>query len=231
VYCPDPLKKFGCFLLSAILALAPFDCAAQDTRGTLRAQGTVLVNGSAALPFSTIFPDARIETQKGASALIEVAGSRVEIPTETIVTFESDELILEHGSLSVLTFHSLRVKVRCLRAVPAHNEETLYTVTDQTGRVTVAAIRNDVNIENSSKRPKSVKDSVRSEQVTVRQGEQKSRDEKCGAALPPNGGAAPAALGAILNSPYAVGVAASGVGAICWFICRGSEGAASPAVP
>ena len=205
-------------------------CVAEDTGATLRTQGNVSVNGNPSSPSSAIFPNTLIETQKNGSASLEMTGSRVAIGPETIVEFEGDELKLEHGSLSVLAFRSMVVKVGCILVVPVRSEETLFQVTDQTGRVTVSAIRNDVNIKNSAKTRKSVTDSTRSEQVTVPQGEQKSRDENCGA-TPYETRAAPAGMQGWFNSPYATAAGAGGIaGLVCWLFCY-SNNPASPSVP
>jgi hypothetical protein len=223
------LKRFTVLALILVTVARPC-CVADDSGATLRTQGNVTVNGNPALTFSTIFPNTLIETEKGASALIEFTGSRVEIGPETIVEFEGNEVTLEHGSLSVLTFRSMTVKVSCILATPVHSNETLFTVTDLSGRFTVSAIRNDVEIKTSSKTSKSAADSTRAEEVTVHQGEQKSRDEKCGESHYETH-AAPAGTAGWFSSPYAKIAAAGAVGGIlCWIFCR-SNNPASPSIP
>lgn len=221
-------KQFA-VLLVLVLTMGRRHCVADDTRAILKTQGNVVVDGNPALPFSAIFPNALIETRKGASALIEEAGSHVEIGPDTIVAFESNELRLDHGSLSVLTFRSMVVKVGCIVVIPARNQETLFTVADQSGRVTVSAVRDDVNIKHSLKR-RNASESARSD-VTVRQGEQKSRNEKCGA-FPYQSGAARAGVAAIFNSPYAEGIGAAAIaGTLCWLFCDTNGNPGSPWVP
>ena len=223
------LKRFTAVFVAFVMT-AGSCCVAEDTGATLRTQGNVSVGGNPAPPFSTVFPNTLIETQKNASAILELTGSRIEIGPETVVEFDGGELRLEHGSLSVLTFRSMIVKVGCILAIPVRSEETLFEIANQTGRVTISAIRNDVNIKSALKTPKSAADFTKSEEITVHQGEQKSRDEKCGPARYETR-AAPAAIRGWLNSPYAQGVAAGGtVGLLCWLFCN-SNNPASPSIP
>ena len=63
----------------------------------------------------------------------------------------------------------------------------------------------------------------------VREGEQKSRDEKCGGAA--NNAQKTSGLGAALNSPWAVGVGAAGIGILTvWVLCKGDD-PISPSTP
>jgi len=225
--------KFGhrlaIFVLAVSFTAKPAYCA-DETRATLRTQGHVLADGNEALPFAAIFPNTRIETNRHSSALLELKGSRVEIGAETVVEFEGDDMRLEHGSLSVLTFQSMIVKAGCILTIPVRGEETLFTVTYNDGRVMVSAVRNDVNIKNVSKSPKRNAESSRSEQVTVNQGEQKTREDKCGAASAQSRAAA--GTGVLLNSPYAVGAGMAAIGGtLCWVFCSSSDTPVSPSIP
>jgi hypothetical protein len=136
-----------------------------------------------------------------------------------MVQFEVNELVLEHGSLSVNTSRGLRVKVGCLTVTPATDAEwTHYDVVDLDGKVRVSALKNDVYINASSNNPKQAKQSGHSDRVIVREGEQKSREEKCGAAYlqSPIAGS-----GAIMNSPWVIGAAAAGVVTVaCLGLCH-----------
>jgi len=55
-----------------------------------------------------VFSDDLIETQKGSITRLESTGSRVDIDADTVVQFEGDELVLDHGSLSVNTTRGLK---------------------------------------------------------------------------------------------------------------------------
>ena len=63
----------------------------------------VLVNKNPAPASIALFPNDLIETQKAVVARIEVTGSSADINPETVVQFEGNELVLDHGSLSVNT--------------------------------------------------------------------------------------------------------------------------------
>lgn len=198
----------------------------------LRSNGIgVLLNKNPAPASTALFADDLIETPKTTVARIEASGSSADLNPETLVQFEGNELVLDHGSLSVNTSRGLRVRVGCLTVTPVNDAQwTHFDVADVDGKVTVAALKNDVYIDARSNNPQRARQSSRSSRVTVREGEQKSREEKCGGAYSqPRGNLA--GTGAIMNSPYvlwpAVGVVA---GVTCWAICS-SDNPVSPSAP
>lgn len=204
--------------------------AQESGAAMLRSNGGVLLNGSTAPASSALFPGDTVQTQPKALARIEATGSSVDIDSETVFQFENDGIRLDHGSVSVNTSRGFRVRAGCVTVTPVNEDWTTYEVTDTDGKVTVAALKNDVYMDSRSPNPKDAKQSANSVRVIVREGEQKSREEKCGGAdLKPSD--AIAAKGAILNSPYvrwpAVGVV---VGVTCWALCRGDD-PLSPSMP
>jgi len=193
----------------------------------LRSNGGILVNKNPAPASVALFHDDLIETQKDSSARIEATGSTADISPETVVQFEGDELVLEHGSVSVNTSRGLRVRVGCLTVTPVNADWTHYDVTDLDGRVTVSALKNDVYLESRSANPRDAslpaKPSAHSDRMIVREGEQKSREEKCGAAPIKESGRF-AGRGAILNSPWAIGTGLAGIGVLtCWALCHDDD--------
>jgi hypothetical protein len=194
--------------------------ADDSSAAMLHSNGGVSLNGNPAPASSALFPDDMVQTQKGSVAKLDAAGSTVTIQPETVVQFEGDELNLEHGTLLVTTSTALKVRIGCLTIIPVNAGWTEYNVTDVDGRVTVFAQKSDVNINARSSSPRQVKKTENSDRAIVHQGEQKTRDERCGA-----GAESPVhANGAILNSPYvkwpAVGVV---IGVTCWVLCRTDE--------
>lgn len=193
----------------------------------LRSSGEgTLVNGSSAPASIAIFPNDQVQTPKNVGSRIEVTGSTAEINPETIVQYQADELVLDHGSLSVNTSRGLRVRVGCITITPVHdNAWTHYDVRDVNGKVEVAASKDDVYISAHSKNLMDVKqqEKERANRTVVHEGEQKSREEKCAGGYE-NPAQKPAGLGAPLNSPYAI---ATGAGIIifitCYALCRSSE--------
>lgn len=205
--------------------LVPVSLLAQDSApAMLRSSGGVLLNGNSAPASSAIFANDLIEVPKNAMARIEATGSSVDINPESVVQYNAGELLLDHGSLSVNTSQGLKVRVGCVTVTPVNSADwTHYDVTDMDGKVTVSARKNDVYLNSRSNNPQSTRRSAESSRTIVREGEQKSREEKCGGSdikqRPTLAGD-----GAVLNSPYvkwpAVGIV---VGIACWAVCRGDE--------
>jgi hypothetical protein len=216
-----------------MIAILPVSLWADDVvAAMLRSNGNgVQVNKNPAPVSTALFSDDLIETQKNAAARIEASGSTVDINSETIVQFEGNELVLEHGSLSVNTSRGMRVRVGCITVTPVSDAEwTQYDVVNLDGKVTVSALKKDVYINSKSSNPQQAKQSSRSSRVIVREGERKSREEKCAAAYTEGQGTA-AVKGALLNSPYVQWPAAGViVGVTCWVLCNGTS-PLSPSAP
>jgi hypothetical protein len=217
--------KWCYFFCLSMIAILPVSLLAQEgPTAMLRTDGTgVLVNRSAPPPSTVLFAGDLIETQKNAVARIEASGSAANIDPETLLQFEGDELVLEHGRVSVNTSRGLRIRAGCLTIVPENNTEwTHYDVDDVSGKVTISALKNDVIINNAPGKLQQAKQSAQSSRVVVREGQQKSREEKCGSpdSTPPSamGG------GNVMSSPWAIGAGAVGIGILtCIALCRGNE--------
>lgn len=218
-----------------MIVILPVSLLAQDTvAAMLRSNGVgVVINKNPAPETIALLSDDLVETPKTASARIEASGLTADINPDTMVQFEGNELVLDHGSLSVNTFRGLRVRVGCLIVTPVNNAEwTQYDVVDVDGRVAVSARKNDVYIDVRSTTPQQAKQAAHSSRVTVRQGEQTSRDEKCGAADIKTPGGGLSGVGAVMNSPWAIGVGITGIAVItgCGLFCS-HEDPISPTKP
>ena len=172
---------------------------------------------------AAVFDNDLIQTDKASPARIQMTGSAATVDPETVLQFESEELALDHGSLSVYTSVGLRVRVGCITISPVNpSSETLYEVTDRDGKVTVHASRSDVYIDAKEEQAKRIGGSSSSKRDIVRQGEQKAREEKCA-------GAATSAqqtpgLGAVLNTPWAVMIGGGAAAVLtCWSLCRDDD--------
>ena len=212
-----------------MIAILPASLVADDAGAAiLHSNGGVVLNGNTVPDTATIFPGDTIQIPSKSAARIEVTGSTIDLNADTVVQFDSDEIQLDHGSVSVNTSRGFKVLVGCLTVVPVNQDWTRYDVTDTDGKVTVSALKSDVNIDARSGNPQWMKKSATSGRVTVHEGEQKSREEKCGAIDYKSG---IAARGAILNSPYvqypAIGVIG---GIICLALCRDDD-PLSPSTP
>jgi hypothetical protein len=102
--------------------ILPVSLAADETAAAmLRSSGSgVVVNRNPAPTSIALFPNDLIETPKNAVARIEVSGSTADINADTVEQFDGDELVLDHGSLSVSTTQGLRVRVGCLTVTPVN---------------------------------------------------------------------------------------------------------------
>jgi len=211
-----------------MVVILPGSLMAQDSAAAiLRSNGIgVLVNRNPAPASAALFSNDLVETQKTAVARIESSGSTADVSSETMVQFEGSELALDHGSLSVNTSRGLRVRVGCVTVTPVSAEQwTHYDVLDRDGKVSVSALKNDVYIDARSGNLQQTKQSAHSTRVTVREGEQKSREEKCAAGDLRTPGSGLPGLGAIMNSPWAIGAGLAGVATmICLgLLCRNDD--------
>jgi hypothetical protein len=209
-------RKLVCGVMIVIL---PTSLMAQNSaRAMLHDDGGVWLNGSPAPNSSAIFLHDLVQTQKGNWAKIDADGSTVTVQPETIVQFEGDELVLDHGSLQLNTSRGMKVRVNCITVIPLTQDWNRYDVTDVDGRVVVVAHQNDVRIHYQGAATRLSKQ-ARSSDVTVHQGEQVTREERCGAPARPA-----EATGTTLNSIWAKGAGIAAVGILtCWALCRGDE--------
>lgn len=210
--------KFS-FVCLIIVAISPASLFADDTAAAiLHSHGGVSLNGSVAPETAAIFPGDTVRIETNSTARIEVTGATIDLNAETVVQFESDEIHLDHGTVSVNTSRGFKVRAGCVIATPVNMDWTDYKVADTDGKVNVAAIKNDVNIESRGPNPQRMKQSGASSRVTVHEGEQKSREDKCGAGDVKD---AIAARGAVLNSPFVQWPArvAIGGGVACVLLC------------
>jgi len=217
------LHKWRNLVCVGMIAILPESLMANDSAAAiLHSTGGVRLNGNPALPSSALFPDDLVQTPSHSEATINAAGSTVMVNSDTVVQFEGSELHLDHGTLQLSTSRQLRVRVGCLTVVPVNPAWTQYDVTDVDGRVTVAARTSDVNIEARGSALTRGPKSGRTQRVTVREGEQQTREENC--AVAPQAPAYVAGKGAILNSPWVKWSAVGAIGvAACWVLCRGDN--------
>jgi hypothetical protein len=209
-------RNLVCGVMAVVL---PTSLMAQDSaRAMLHNDGGAWVNGNPAPKSTAIFTHDLVRTQKENGARIDADGSTVTVEPETIVQFEGDLLILEHGSLQVNTFRGMRVRVNCVTVSPPAQEWARYDVTDVDGRVLVLAHQNDVKIHYSGPATWRSKH-VDLTDVTVYQGGQATHEDRCGEApKTPVDANVP-----FLDSPWVIGVGSAVIiGVTCWALCRTS---------
>ena len=206
------------FICCALILILPQSLVAIDSGSAiLHTQGGVWVNGSEVPDSTAIFPGDLLETKAGFAANLTADGSAVLIQPESIVKFQGDVLVLEHGSVSLGTSKAMQVHVNCLTVVPVSTEWTQYEVTDITGKVLVAARKNDVKINREGGPARLSKESEGARGAIVHEGEQGTREESqvCGA--PPG----PATAGNALNPKWIAAGAAAGSGILILLLLHG----------
>jgi len=218
------------FISWVLIVLVPLSLFAGDAASAVvHSTGGVWVNGAEVADSTSIFPGDVLETKPGFVAELDAAGSAVLIRPESIVKFEGPSLSLEHGSVSVGTSTSMRVHVNCIRVEPVSNDRTQYDVTDTSGRVHVAASKNDVNITQNALRKTSA-NSASSQSASVHEGEQATRIEATSCGAP----ARPGTAGSGMNTKWLEigGGAAGGVLVLCLLLCKSSgQSSVSPSQP
>ena len=221
---------FRTFISWTLVVLFPLSLMAEDApSAVVHSKGGVWVNGAEVADSISIFPGDVLETKPGFVAELDATGSAVLIRPESIVKYEGTSLGLEHGSVSVGTSTMMRVHVNCIRVDPISSDRTQFDVTDTTGTVRVAALKNDVNITQDGLR-KAAANSTSSQSASVHEGEQATRIEatSCGAATrpgPPTNG---------MNTKWLEigGGAAGGILGLCLLLCKSSsQSSVSPSQP
>jgi hypothetical protein len=213
------IRHFACWLM---IVVTPMTLSAQAPSAIVHTQGGVWVNGYEAKDASAVFSGDVIETKPDFSATLNLEGSSVLIQPESVVKFQGDVLELDHGSVSVETFRSLKVLVHCITVIPVVNEETKYDVVDLNGSVQVAARTKDVNVKWNHAGHKDSIDNAGGQpgeqQGSVHQGEQKKYDESqlCGVPPRPNP--------AVLPNPKWIAAGAAGAGLLIWVVVHGGGG-------
>lgn len=202
-----------------MVAIVPLSLLGQTPSAILHTQGGVWVNGYEATDASSVFTGDVLETKPGFSATLNLEGSSVLIQPESVGKFQGDLLVLDHGSVSVETSRSFKVRVNCLTVVPVSNEHTQYDVTDLNGTVHVEAHKSDVNIEREAGHQKQTPQTAAPSGGSVREGEQKNYNESdvCGAPPRPVGPTS-------RLDPKWIAAGGAGAGVLIWILVHGGGG-------
>jgi hypothetical protein len=216
----------------AMVMIVPVSLLGQTPSAILHTQGGAWVNGQEAKDASAIFTGDTVDTKPGFSATLALEGSSIEIQPESVTKFQADFLELDHGSISVETSTSFKVKVNCITVTPVVNDLTQYEVMDVNGTVQVAARKKDVNVEIHKGLGKPSPGAGQSGGGTVHEGEQRSYKESEVCGEPPR---APGANSSPLDSKWikiGAGIVGGGI-LICVLLLCPSSGPSpiSPAQP
>jgi len=216
------LPEWRNLVCGAMIVILPASFMGQDsTRGMLRSDGGTWLNGVQAPTAAAIFPDSLVQTQRGHSSRIDVAGSSVLILPETETQFQGDALVLTHGSLQLVTTTKMQVLVGCVSVAPTTAERTEYDVSDVDGKVKIVVSKNDVSVHSHSAALVRSKQAASSDTI-VHEGGQATREDRCGAPSKPENGVG--ASGPFLDSPLAIAAGFVVVGTLaCLGLCHGDD--------
>jgi len=232
-HCRRDLFTWRNFVWLCHVAILPVSLHAQDLSGAiLHTTGSVLLNTSPAPPSAALYGSSHIETQLKAAARITASGSTADLGPETIVDFENSELSLGHGTLSVNTSHGWRVRIGCRLFTPVNTADwTQFDFVDVNGKIIVSALNGDLNLDSKISSAHPAKHDATSVRTKILAGQKESLDEKCDEKEPAVGTRIPG-VGAILNSPWAIGSGAAAITALtCWALCLNGPNPVSPKAP
>jgi hypothetical protein len=190
----------------------------QSPAAILHTQGGVSVNGYEATDSSAVFAGDLLETKPGFSATLNLEGTTIQVQEESVAKLQDEVLVLDHGSVSVGTSRSFKVRVNCITVIPVLNEWTQYEVSDVNGAVHVSARKGDVRVELGVNPQKAPQPNAASN-ATVREGEQGNYRESdaCGAPARPTGASS-------TLSPKWIAGGAAGAGVLVWVLIHGGGG-------
>jgi len=206
----------------AMLIVFPSALFAGDFSPTamLYAHGNAILNGKSVPRSSALFSGDLVETGADSVANINSTGSTVLILNESLVEYNGNALKLEHGGITVSTSKSMAVRAGAVHVSPQGSALTEFEVRDVDGTVRIAARKGDLTIIDD----KGASTTLAEGQETTQDesGTHKDSKQKRAAA------GAPPAAGAILDSPWAIGIGAGAItGLTIWVLIQGN----SPASP
>jgi hypothetical protein len=224
--CSFRTKEFRIVHLPKALVwlVALLACAALLAQGTgtavLYGTGSVYLNGAQVSNSSAVAAGDVIQTKETGAANVNAPGSSVVVESNSIVRYQAEGFSLDRGNISVATGEGVSVFARDFKITPASGGWTEFYVTRTNGSIGIIARKNPVIV------------SCAANSVTVKEGQQISRDDAANCGLISKGnGAPPAAKGPILT-PDRAELGAIGAGGILagWAIFR-SDDPVSPSVP
>lgn len=196
--------------------------AADSNAAMLYAKGTAWINGATVPRSSAVFPGDMVQTRPDSVVNINALGSSVTVLADSLVKFEGDAVSVEHGSVSVATSKGLMTRAGEVTIAPSKSSWTEFEVRDINGTVQIMARKGDVTISDAS----GSNTLPQGEQTTRDDSQdQKKKDKRRGAA------AVPAGVGGILDSPWAIGAGAIGIGVLTTIVLLRDGDPISPTAP
>ena len=181
--------------------------------------GGTMLNGSAVPRSSALFSGDLVQTGADSVANINSTGSTVLVLNDSLIRYEGDSLKLEHGGVSISTSRSMSASAGDVKISPAKGVLTEFEVRDVDGRVKIAARKGDLSVTDQDGT------------TTLAQGQETTTDESSQQknkrrrkAAGPVPGAVPGSAGAILDSPWVVGIGGGAIiGVTTWVLIQGDD--------
>ena len=212
------LRKALIGLVTLLTSLAL--CAQETGTAVLYGTGSVYLNGASVSNSSAVGAGDVIQTKETGAANINAPGSSVVIESNSIVRYQPEGFSLDRGNISVATGKGISVFARDFKITPAPGGWTEFYVTRTNGSIGIIARKGSVTV------------SCAANSVTVKAGQQISRDDaaNCGFISKGNG-APPAAKGPIITPTTAeYGAIVAGGSIAAWAVFQ-SDNPVSPSVP
>ncbi len=198
----------------------PVSLFAADTNAAMvYARGTAWVNGAAVPRSSAIFPGDLVQTKSDSIANINLQGSTVAVQPDSLVKFEGNAVLVEHGGITISTSKSLATHVGDITIAPASETWTEFQVADVDGTVKITAHKGDLTVSDDAGK------------TTLPAGQETTREETRKRRKGREGGAEAAAHGGILDSKVAI-IGGTGIigGVTLWVLLQGDD-PVSPDIP
>jgi hypothetical protein len=196
-------------------------CAQETGTAVLYGTGSVYLNGAQVSNSSAVGAGDVIQTKETGAANINAPGSSVVIESNSIVRYQPEGFSLDRGNISVATGKGISVFARDFRITPALGGWTEFYVTRTNGSIGIIARKGSVTV------------SCAANSVTVREGQQISRDDAANCGLISKGNGAPLAAKGPIITPERAEWGAIGAGGILagWALILHDDDPVSPQLP
>lgn len=188
--------------------------AADAMPAMLYAKGEAWINGASVPKSSAVFPGDLIQTRADSLVNINATGSRILVLADSVTKYQGDEVLLEHGTLTVVTSTEMGTRAGDVKVRPLSKDWAEFAVTHVDGTVQIVAKKGDLAIDDGQ------------QTSTLSAGQQTTRDDSQDPEKKKKkrGGAAAAATGSVLNSTAAIVGGTAVVGGVAlWVYTRGDE--------
>jgi len=184
--------------------------------------GGTMLNGSAVPRSSALFSGDLVQTGADSVANINSTGSTVLVLNDSLIQYKGDSLKLEHGGVSISTSKSMSASAGDVKISPAKGVLTEFEVRDVDGRVQIAARKGDLSVTDQNGTTTLAQGQETTTDDSSQQTDTKKKPRRRAAGPVP--GAVPGSAGAILDSPWVVGIGGGAIiGVTTWVLIQGDD--------